>query len=404
MSRRWIRSIPFAILLVLFGARGAPAAQWNPDQLEVPAGASNAALGVSGRAGAVDEEGNIHLVFQVANGSVQNIVYTMRSPGGAWSTPIPVSAPQRNGRNASTLVDEGGRLHVFWEDWADANHSDIMHRVRQPDGSWGDEEALFANPGFSLRPVAASDPFSRVHLVWADSRFSPPENPQTQIVYSVYTDGVWSPVEILSPGSQASTDASVDVDGLGRVHIVWSSLGPGDGETPAPEILYLRLDPDVPHDLQPTHLVRTASSANSPYLEVLEDGTIHLVWLDSRNSVQGLFSEIYYKRFLPDIGWGKDKRFTYDLTTHLRPLITVGAEGSLNVVWEDYRSGNPEIYYRQITWETGWDRSPTRLTVDNSTSRSPSLVALNDGGLVLFWTDTQTSGNSRIFTKTGSVN
>jgi hypothetical protein len=391
-------------LLFLAGAE-ARAAQWEPGQLEVPAGVSNAALGVSGRAASVDGTGMIHLAYQAVTGDLQNILYTSRAPSGDWTAPIPVSAPDRDGRNAATVVDALGRLHVFWEDRADAEADDanIRHRVREIDGTWLTAEEIFPAMGASLRPVAASDPFGRVHLVWSDDRFSP-QTLQTRIVYTVQVDGVWSPLEVLSPGVDGATSAKIDADGLGRVHIVWSELGPGDKNTLVPEILYLRIDPDVPPgQVSVTHLVKTSYPVSSPYLAVMEDGTIHLVWLDGRDATNSGFSEIYYRRFLPDIGWGKDKRFTYDGTTHLRPLIVKGAEGTLNVVWEDYRQGNPEIYYRQITWETGWDRSPTRLTTDSSTSRTPSLVATESGDLVLFWTDTEAGGDSRILTKVGSV-
>jgi len=392
-----------AWLVLLAGAAGAEAAQWSPDQFEVPAG-SSAALGVSGKAAAVDGEGFVHLAYQAVVGSQQSIMYTRRSPTGEWSAPLAVSDPSRDGRNASTVVDASGLVHVFWEDRATVNDADsnILHRVRNDDGTWQEVEPLFPSPGSSVRPVAASDPFGRVHLAWADSRFSP-QTLQTRTVYTVLENGVWSPLEVLSPGAGGASNVSVDVDGLGRVHIVWAEFG-SDGQTVAPEILYVRLDPDVPHEgIEVTHLVKTTYALSSPFVTVMPDGTVHLIWLDGRDAPQGDFSEIYYKRLLPDIGWGKDKRFTYDEKTHLRPIIVRDPEGSLNVLWEDYRQGNPEIYYRQITWETGWDRTATRLTTDNSTSRSPSLVALSDGGLIVFWTDTEAGGSSRIFTKFGSV-
>jgi hypothetical protein len=125
------------------------------------------------------------------------------------------------------------------------------------------------------------------------------------------------------------------------------------------------------------------------------------VWLDSRAAAHNDVFEVFYKRFLPGVGWGKDKRFTYDVTNHARPVIVAGAGRSLNVVWEDFRFGSPDIFYRQITPETGWDRDATALTTDESASQSPTLLSEPNGRLLLIWSGAQEGGTFRIFVREG---
>ena len=125
------------------------------------------------------------------------------------------------------------------------------------------------------------------------------------------------------------------------------------------------------------------------------DGTLHLVWSDNRLSTIGIRSgyfDVYYKRYLPGVGWGHDKQFSWDGTDHARPILTLGAGSTVNICWEDYRFGNPEIYYRQITPETGWDPDPSRLTSDAGASQSPTLLSVPGGGILLLWADARGAG------------
>jgi hypothetical protein len=375
------------------------AAEWETEQIEVPAGVSNVSLGSTGRAAAVDGSGRVHLAYQnnLESGAFE-VLYSVRNEAGEWAPAQVISPPGRSTRNGSVAVDQDGEVHVFWEDvTGGVSDADIGHRVRNPDGSWEEAEFLFPAPQDSRSPVAAVDAFNRIHLVWVDGRFGIPP----RVLYSrADADRVWSTPQIISIGGLFPDLPSIDADGFGNVHVVWSDRGQSGSQVTV-DIVYLRINPSSGDQPEPVRLVRQ-TTASAPSLEATAAGTLHLVWLDDRDASQGSFREIYYKRFLPDIGWGKDKRFTYDQTDHQRPIITEGARNTLNVVWEDYRTGNPEIYYRQITWETGWDRDLTRLTVDNSASESPSLVALADGELLLVWSDRLGTATSRIFTKIGN--
>jgi hypothetical protein len=393
MTRRWS-----AVLLGLLALGGsADAAQWQGTQTAITSTAENATLGVSGRSAAVDPAGRIHLVYQRnPEGESFQILYTVRETNGTWSPAMVLSDP-RGARNATVLTDGDGRVHVFWEDLITAD-GEIGHRVREADGIWGPIEIVAPAAGFSRHPVAAIDVSDRLHVVWSDGRTVP-----QRILHAVQiAPGSWSTPDILSKSAVIPQDPTVAADRIGGVHVAWVDRGIDEARRSSWGVLYVRLglEPGIP---DPVRIIDHSGSALRPFLEALPDGTVHLIWLDNRNSPQVNYYEIYVKRSLPGIGWGKDKRFTYDQTDHGQPIVVYSGAGRLNVVWEDYRNGAPDLLYRQITPETGWDRDVTRLTADATSSQAPSLAALPDGKLFLFWTDTQGSGIFRIFYKEGAA-
>jgi hypothetical protein len=193
------------------------------------------------------------------------------------------------------------------------------------------------------------------------------------------------------------------VDGLGVVHAVWADRGTTPDSRLSFDILYSRIEPNAVRGSPPERIVNHAGSALSPHLAAGVDGTLYLVWSDDRNSSGDRRYEVYFKRFLPGIGWGHDKRFTRDLSGTGRPMVIIGSPATVDIVWEDYRAGNPEVFYRQITEATGWDRTPTPLTSDVTPSQAPLLVALPGGRLAMLWTDASAGSSFRVYVREGSA-
>ena len=120
---------------------------------------------------------------------------------------------------------------------------------------------------------------------------------------------------------------------------------------------------------------------------------LHLVFFEERDGNR----EIYYKRSTNGgTSWSPDLRLTNNAAiSHFPSIAASGAV--VHVVWEEYRDGNAEIYYKRssdagVSW--GAD---SRLTNNSAHSLSPSVAVAGD--LVhLTWYDLR-DGNSEVYYK-----
>jgi hypothetical protein len=121
--------------------------------------------------------------------------------------------------------------------------------------------------------------------------------------------------------------------------------------------------------------------------------TVHVVWFDNRDGNY----EIYYKRSSNSgSSWGVDTRLTNDTAVSQYPSESVIGQ-FVHIVWEDYRDGNGEIYYKRssdagISWS-----ADTRLTNNPGLSVFPSIYG--DGLLIhVAWVDSR-DANGEIYYK-----
>jgi len=137
------------------------------------------------------------------------------------------------------------------------------------------------------------------------------------------------------------------------------------------------------------------TSSNNARCIAVNGNVVHAVWYDYRDNNQ--YSEIYCKRSL-DGGatWGADIRLTNNPAWSGNPSITVSGS-TVNVVWQDSRDGNPEIYCKRSA-DGGETWGPdTRLTNNTANSWQPSISA-SGLNVVVVWQDGR-EGNMEIFCK-----
>jgi hypothetical protein len=254
-------------------------------------------------------------------------------------------------------------VHILWQDDRDGNAEIYYKRSTDSGVTWGPDYRLTSTPDSSGYPsVAVSG--STIHVAWQDHR-----DGNNEIYYKHSTDGgaTWTPDTRLTFDSAFSSLPSVAV-AAETVHVVWR-----DDRSGNPEIYYkvsydggMFWSPDV-------RLTNEPAFSGHPSVAVSSKGDlswVHVVWCDQRDGN----AETYYKRSTNQgMTWGSDTRLTQN------PLDSwyhsVGATGSkVQVVWQDNRNLNEEIYYKHsldggMTWE-----SDTRLTNATGESYLPSLA------------------------------
>ncbi len=122
------------------------------------------------------------------------------------------------------------------------------------------------------------------------------------------------------------------------------------------------------------------------------DDDVHVVWYDNRDGNY----EIYHK-YSEDGGtmWSADMRLTNDAGFSYWPGIAVSGP-DLHVVWEDDRSGDTEVYYKNST-DGGNSWSNDDLLTSAAGPQGMPSVAIVGGGVHVVWVDFSLMGNSEIY-------
>ena len=237
----------------------------------------------------------------------------------------------------------------------------IANAQWQPDMRLTNDPAGSFTSNNNARCVAAIGDF--VHVVWSDYRDG---IDNTEIYYKRSTNGgiSWGTDIRLTNNPAYSGFPTVSVSGM-IIHVVWY-----DGRDGNDEIYYKRSTDGGTSWGVDTRLTSNSSPSESPSMSV-SSSTVHVVWFDSRD---GNF-EIYYKRSTDGgTSWGADTKLSNSHSYSDAPAISVYGQ-VVHVVWNDYRDGNMEIYYKNSTnGGTSWGED-TRLTNDPASSDNPCLSA-----------------------------
>lgn len=250
----------------------------------------------------------------------------------------------------------------------------------QPDVRFTFDPAISFTP-FNYKSIATGG--NAVHAVWYDER-----DGNFEVYYKR------SPDEGLSWGTDTRLTFSAGISWFtslaasgSEVHLIW--MDDRDGNF---EIYYKRSTDGGLSWGSDTRLTNDTAHTQFPSISV-SGPILNVIWQDSRDGN----TEIYYKRS-PDggVSWGTDTRLTNDTAGSI--FASVSASGSIvNVTWEEYRDGNPEIYYkRSADGGQSWG-SDTRLTFNALISFSSSVWA-SGSEVHVVWYDNR-DGNSEIYYK-----
>lgn len=326
------------------------------------------------------------LIYTLAFVLIVNLLFNIENCEGQWQTDFRLttspdySATSYNG--AWCIATSGSVLHVVWVE--DLSGNGEIHYKRSTDAglNWKGGVRLTNNVFLSESPsIAVSGNF--VNVVWFDHR-----DGNTEIYYKSSTNAGanWGADMRMTNNSAHSYFPSVAVSG-DIVHIVWEDYRDGNVE-----IYYKRSSDGGQIWGTDTRLTNDTSSSEHPTIAI-SGSNVHVVWYDNRNGN----SEIYYKRSTnAGLSWGADTRLTNNSEISLHPTVAVSGS-NLHIGWQEYRDGNAEIYYKRstdagISWE-----SDIRLTNNSAFSYYPSFAV--SGSIVhVVWQDFR-DGNWEMYYK-----
>jgi hypothetical protein len=364
-------------------------ASWTPDiRISDTPGRSGLSEG-NARCIALDPAGNIYIVWHDDSEGDYEIQYCISdSIDGSPITPRGLTANSGTSLDPSIAVEGDSIVVVVWTDDSETMLPSVMFARFFPSA-----DTFLSYGRVSTSAYTCSDPCvavgsdSSLHVVWAENAAE-----LSEVFYRKWKGDWLDPPRNLSMSTSTSVNASAAIDGAKNVHVAWA-----DNLTGSYEIFYKKHTGGFGWSSR-MQVSFSNTIAWSPAIDTDTDGNAYVVWSDRKN---GNF-EIYFRRFLDGIGWGSEKRVTYNAAISANPSLTVDCLGNMHIVWEDFRNGNDEIYYRRITNSQGpgWDPVETRLTEENATSWDASVVADSSGNVHVLWADGR-EGNFEIFYKYG---
>ena len=252
---------------------------------------------------------------------------------------------ETTGNSVWPSMDGGpdGEVAMTWVDYRDGD-GEVYFKYSEDGGdTWGDDIRVTNAVGDVDDPVVKIDEYGRVHIAWADERDGNSE------IYHRYTNdggGTWEEEHRITNTSAKSTHPYMEYGGDMNLHMVYR-----EGESGHGEINYTKSDNRGYSWSTPTRISDSGADAGEPSLTVTGNGTVHVVWRDSKHGT----SEVYYRRGEDQAAlWDDEVRITDDESYSEYPHVT-SLNNTVMISWHDDRTGLDLDYFQfsqddGITW------------------------------------------------------
>ncbi len=190
--------------------------------------------------------------------------------------------------------------------------------------SWASLPHPSLTGNWSDRASLAIDSLGRLHLVWTE-----PVGGNRQVFYSRYQDGAWTPMARLSNSTGYAGYPAIAVDAQDAAHVVWYGF---DGTVY--QIYYRRLGPAAWTPEEP--LTHESVDATNPSIALGPGGDVYVAWF--RQNRNATYDEVAYLHVV-----GGAVQETEPVSTpgvdSTDPTIAVAPDGAVHVAWSA-RVGN----------------------------------------------------------------
>lgn len=332
-----------------------------------------------------------------------------------WSSDFNISEGEVNetytGLNGQrfAVVDDSNNLYIaFWDNrnkTSSDNNFEIYFRrfvynfgsptiTRATDFYNPSKYPTLATRNWGRDDAASVQDSGRIYIAWQDARLYSIPTVGEPKSYNIYfrtfqsRGGAGFGPEIqVSPydSINAANSPVVAVGDSSRVFIVYQRASSGNAE------LYCTIYNSQTRVMgAEERLTVDASFSGLASAAATRDGVVHVVWADTRIFAR---NQIWWKRFVPGIGWSADSQIVVSAGSATTPSLAATRSGHLHLVWRDNRDGNNEIYYKEYTPEGGWDLVDTRLTISSASQIQPQVDADPTDNVYVVWTDSRVSAS-----------
>ena len=378
-----MRSSFYVILITTFVAMVNFAySQWEPD-VRLTSNQAKSNISSTSQWNVAASGNFVHVTWQEARDLNWEIYYKRSSDGGVtWGADTRLTN-QFAKSDMPSIVVSGSVVHVVWEDERDGN-AEIYYKRSTDDGLTWSADTRMTNAVAELWIPSIGASGSIVGIAWQDNRDG---NPEIYFKRSTDAGASWEADVRLTNDTAHSYFSSVAVSGS-LVHVVWTEYRDIDEE------IYYKRSTDAGATWgADTRLINAAGYSDYPSVAA-SGSSVHVVWYDDRENST---FQIYHKRST-DGGatWEAETPITSEPTgTDYGNIAVSGAV--VHVVWDDYRDGGCEIYYKRSTDDGASWGTDTRLT--NAKASDCPSIAVSGSVVHVVFEDTRDGANREIYYK-----
>ena len=270
-------------------------------------------------------------------------------------------------------VDAAGNIYAVWEDDT-ANNSNILFS-RSTDGgaTFSAPRNLSNSSGWSFGPRILVDSHGGIDVVWVD-----PTPGNQDIFFSHSTDGgaTFSMPQNLSNDAADSGSPQIAADTNGNISVVWESDDIKYG------VLYSHSTDGGATFSTPVNLTTNPTGSFGPQIAVGADGSINVAWEDDFN----FQSDICFSRST-DKGatFSTPKNLSSNAGNSFAAQVAVDPSGNINVVWMDDTPGHYVIFLSRSADQGASFSSAKSLSNSSGNSSSPQIGVDANGGTYVAW-------------------
>ena len=329
-----------------------------------------------------DKQGDIW-VFWLTYGEEHGDIWYKRYDlaNGSWTDATTLTTDVAEDYLPFAVVASSGDIWVFWVSSREGSEDICYKRYDLANGSWTIDARLTTDAGCDDSPFAVVASSGDIWVFWHSDRYG-----NDDIYYKRYDHitNRWDTNDSkLTDDSEYNFDPFAMVDNSGDIWVFWCSYREDNNN------IYYRVYDYTNNswDTSDYSLTYDASSDIDPFAVVDSSGDIWVFWVSYRNGD----GDIYCKRRPHDSHYFGS---TMQITTNpeygdYNPSVILDGKGDLWLFWQSYRRGESNIYYKPYTPDTGWGREVqfTLSTGDDEHISLPFALADSQGDIWGFWAE-----------------